>query len=92
MAIKSVVCCCGMGLGTSLLAKMNVEKTLKQLGVSGVSVEHSSISDALVNKFDLYVVSKDLAKEVASLSNVIILENIMNGKELETKLRQVFNV
>jgi PTS system ascorbate-specific IIB component len=91
MAIKSVVCCCGMGLGTSLLAKMNVEKALKQLGVSGVSVEHSSISDALVNKFDLYVVSKDLAKEVASLANVVILENIMDGKELEAKLRQTFN-
>jgi PTS system ascorbate-specific IIB component len=81
-----------MGLGTSLLAKMNVEKALKQLGVSGVSVEHSSISDALVNKFDLYVVSKDLAKEVASLPNVVVLENLMDGKELETKLRQVFNV
>jgi PTS system ascorbate-specific IIB component len=81
-----------MGLGTSLLAKMNVEKTLKQLGISGVSVEHSSISDALVSKFDLYVVSKDLAKETASLSNVVILENIMDGKELETKLRGAFGV
>jgi PTS system ascorbate-specific IIB component len=81
-----------MGLGTSLLAKMNVEKVLKQLGVSGVSVEHSSISDALVSKFDLYVVSKDLAKEVASLSNVVILENIMNAAELETKLRGAFNI
>jgi PTS system ascorbate-specific IIB component len=92
MAIRSVVCCCGMGLGTSLLAKMNVEKALKTIGVSGVSVEHSSISDAVVSKFDLYVVSKDLAKEVASLSNVVILENIMDGKELEGKLRKVFNL
>jgi PTS system ascorbate-specific IIB component len=81
-----------MGLGTSLLAKMNVEKALKGIGVSGVSVEHSSISDALVSKFDLYVVSKDLSKEVSSLSNVVILDNIMDGKELETKLRGAFGL
>jgi PTS system ascorbate-specific IIB component len=81
-----------MGVGTSLLAKMNVEKALGQLGVSGVSVEHTSISDALVGKFDLYVVSKDLAREVASLSNAVVLENIMDIKELESKLRGAFGI
>lgn len=90
MAIKSVVCCCGMGLGTSLLAKMNVEEALKKIGVSGVSVEHSSISDAIVNKYDLYVVSKDLSREVADISSKIILESIVDKKEVETKLRAVF--
>jgi hypothetical protein len=33
------------------------------------------------------VVSKDLAKETVSLSNVV-----MDGKELETKLRRVFGL
>ena len=44
--IKSIMCCCGSGLGSSMLVRMNVEKTLQKIGVSGVSVTHSSLSDA----------------------------------------------
>jgi|GEM_PF-3916903 len=36
--IKSIMCCCGSGLGSSMLVRMNVEKTLQKIGVSGVSV------------------------------------------------------
>jgi galactitol-specific phosphotransferase system IIB component len=46
MAIKTIACCCGMGMGTSLLAKMNVEKALGNLGIRGVSVEHCTLSEA----------------------------------------------
>lgn len=41
--IKSIMCCCGSGLGSSMLVRMNVEKTLQKIGVSGVSVTHSFI-------------------------------------------------
>jgi PTS system ascorbate-specific IIB component len=91
VAIRNVACCCGGGMGTSLMIKINVEKALKKIGVSGVSVEFASISDAAVTKSDLYVVSKELATEVTSLSNVILLENIMDEKELEEKLRKAFS-
>jgi len=92
MAIKSIVCCCGMGMGTSLLAKMNIEKALANIGVRGVSVEHCTLSEAKGSKYDLYVVSKDLEEQVKSLSKVVILDNLMNIKEAETKLKEAFEL
>ena len=73
--IKSIMCCCGSGLGSSMLVRMNVEKTLQKIGVSGVSVTHSSLSDAAEGAADLFVV---------------ILDNIMDKAELENKLRAEF--
>ena len=59
--VHSIMCCCGSGLGSSMLVRMNVEKALKKLGASGISVSHSSLSDAAEGAADLFVVGKDLA-------------------------------
>lgn len=85
--VNSIMCCCGSGLGSSMLVRMNVEKALKNLGVSGISVSHSSLSDATEGAADLFVVGKDLANFVKELPRVIILDNIMDKTELETKLK-----
>lgn len=90
MEIRKIMCCCGSGLGSSMLVRMNVEKTLKQLGVSGVDVTHSSVSDATDTAADLFVVGKDLEEFVNGLSRVIILDNIMDMNELTTKLNEYF--
>ncbi|MCL2180771.1 MAG: PTS sugar transporter subunit IIB [Treponema sp.] len=87
MAIKSIVCCCGMGMGTSLLAKMNIEKALGNIGAKGIEVEHSTLTEAKGSHFDLFIVSKDLADAAKTLPNVLILNNIMDIKEAETKLK-----
>lgn len=88
--IKSIMCCCGSGLGSSMLVRMNVEKELQKLGITGVSVSHSSLSDANEGAADLFVVGKDLANFVKNLPRVIVLENIMDKTELETKLTAEF--
>lgn len=85
--IKSIMCCCGSGLGSSMLVRMNVEKVLKELGVSGISVSHSSLSDATEGAADLFVVGGDLATFVKNLPRVIVLDNIMNKAELQEKLK-----
>jgi PTS system ascorbate-specific IIB component len=79
-----------MGLGTSLIAKMNVDRALSKLGIKGISVEHSSVSEAVSCKYDLYVVSRDLEAQVKSKPNVVVLDNIVNAAELETKLKAAF--
>lgn len=71
---------------------MNIEKALKNIGVKGVDVEHSTLSEAKGSRFDLYVVSKDLADAVKTLSNVMIVDNLMDTKELETKLKKAFEL
>lgn len=90
MEIKSIMCCCGSGLGSSMLVRMNVEKILKKLGVDGINVSHSSVSDAVENAADLFVVGGDLASFVAHLPRVVIIERIMDMDELETKLAPYF--
>jgi PTS system ascorbate-specific IIB component len=73
-----------------MLVRMNVEKTLQKIGVSGVSVTHSSLSDAAEGAADLFVVGKDLENFVKELPRVVILDNIMDKAELENKLRAEF--
>ena len=60
MNIPKIQTVCGFGCGSSLMLRMNVEKTLQKIGISGVSVTHSSLSDAAEGAADLFVVGKDL--------------------------------
>jgi len=69
---------------------MNVEKVLKKIGVTGVDVIHSSVSDATDSAADLFIVGGDLATFVKNLPRVIILDNIMDMEELETKIKEFF--
>ena len=88
MGIKKIMCCCGSGLGSSLMIRLNVEKALKKLGISGVEVMHSSLSDASANAADLFVVGGDLENFTPK---VVLLENIMSMPELEEKLKKAFD-
>lgn len=88
MEIKRIMCCCGSGLGSSMLVHMNVEKALKNMGKSGVQVSHSSVSDASETAADLFVVGKDLEAFVGHLPRKIVLDNIMDINELEAKLKE----
>jgi len=73
-----------------MLVRMNVEKVLKKIGVTGVDVIHSSVSDATDSAADLFIVGGDLATFVKNLPRVIILDNIMDMEELETKIKEFF--
>ncbi|MEF9968451.1 MAG: PTS sugar transporter subunit IIB [Longicatena sp.] len=88
--INSILCCCGSGLGSSMLVRMNVDKVIKKLGIEDVSVSHSSLSDATEGAADLFIVGKDLEEFVSNLKNKIVLNNIMDMKELEEKLDAKF--
>lgn len=87
MSAKSIICCCGSGLGSSLLVRMNVEKAIKELGYSGIEVQHSSLSTAANGVADLFVIGKDLEASASELENKIILENILDMAELKEKLQ-----
>ena len=95
MTVKSIMCCCGSGLGSSLLVRMNVEKIMKELGYSGIEVLHSSLSTAANGVADLSVIGKDLEASASELENKIVLDNILDMTELkeklETKLKQSCN-
>lgn len=72
MEIRSIMCCCGQGLGSSMIVSMNVEKALKKLGVTGIRVEHTALGEITENSADLFVVGADLAPQMTNYKNKII--------------------
>ncbi len=90
MEIRKIMCCCGQGLGSSLIIRMNVEKTLKKLGKTGIEVLHASLSDASPTSADLFVVGGDLEAFTDSFPRIVLLDNIVSLPELEEKLKKVF--
>lgn len=90
MKIKKIMCCCGQGLGSSLIIRMNVEKTLKKMGKTGIEVLHASLSDAGPSSADLFVVGGDLEEFTHSFPHIILLSNIVSLPELEEKMKKVF--
>ena len=84
-----LVCICGSGLGSSFLLEMNVKDTLKALGVEGVEVEHSDLDSCTSDMADVFVVAVDIADEVHRLGEVVIINNIIDKKELHEKLKEL---
>lgn len=78
MSIKKIMCCCGNGLGSSLLARINVQATVSELGHPEIEVVNSAISDASNDSADLFFVAKDLEASAARLENCVVLDNVMD--------------
>ena len=90
MRIRSIMCCCGGGVGSSFIVQMNVESVLRKHGIEGVSVDHVSVSEISMHKVDLFVVGSDLTAFLADKPRVVTLDNIMSVPELEEKLLAAF--
>ncbi|MDB4896352.1 MAG: putative system, component, partial [Firmicutes bacterium] len=56
-----ILCVCGMGLGSSLLLKMQVESVLKELNTRADSIEIADIGSARAMAADLVVTSPQFA-------------------------------
>ena len=81
----------GSGLGSSFMVEMNIKKVLKKMGVEA-DVEHSDLSSAIPSEADLFVMAKDIAASASIPDNqLIVITNIIDINELETKLRAYFN-
>jgi PTS system ascorbate-specific IIB component len=83
-----IMAVCGMGLGSGLMVRMQIEKVLKEAKIEA-SVEVSDISSArgFGQKIDIVVTSEDLAPQMGAIKAVIIpLRNLIDLNELRTKL------
>jgi len=88
--IRKVMCCCGQGLGSSMMVEMNIQKALKKIGKGDVKVSHTSLSEANPDAADLFVVGRDLAPQLRSYPRVVVLKKIMSLAELTEKLEKAF--
>jgi PTS system ascorbate-specific IIB component len=83
-----IVAVCGMGIGTSVILKMNTEKALGRLGWDG-DVEIADIGTArgAAAGADVVVTSQELADELGGLRcPVVVIQNFMNVDEIADKL------
>lgn len=90
MMIKKIMCFCGSGLGTSFVMEMNAKKALKNLGIEGVTVDHSTIDDVVPGAADLFICSADLLPNAEKAGKAIGLNNMVAVKEIQEKLKEAF--
>ena len=86
-----IVAVCGMGIGTSVLLKMNAEKVLMQMGVDA-DVEAADIGTAAgaARMADIVLTSSELADEIGPVkAKIVVINNFINLAEIKEKLSEV---
>ncbi|HET8778965.1 MAG TPA: PTS sugar transporter subunit IIB [Agromyces sp.] len=84
-----IVAVCGMGIGTSILLKMNAEKALRALEVDGdVEVADIGTARGAARGADIVLTSDDLASEIGDVpAAVIVINNFTDVQEITDKLK-----
>lgn len=82
-----IIAVCGMGIGTSVLLKMNAEKVLAQLGIEA-TVQAADMKTARgSNDAQIILTTPDLAQLLTGLpAEVITIEHFFDLEELAKKL------
>lgn len=79
---------CGLGQGSSLILRMNVESVLKEMGVNA-DVDNSDVSTALFTKPDVIITNKELAENLKdSTIPVVIVKNYFDKGEIKEALQE----
>lgn len=85
-----IMAVCGAGLGSSFMMEMNIKKVLKSLNITA-DVEHSDLGSVTPDSSDVFVMGRDIAYSANLPENkLIILNSIIDIKELEVKLNDYF--
>lgn len=78
---------CSTGLGSSFMVHMNIDKVLKDLGISGIEVDHADLGSVSNSSADTIFVGHDLADATTHLDDVVVLTNIIDLNELREKVQ-----
>jgi ascorbate PTS system EIIB component len=81
-----ILAVCGMGMGSSMMLKINLMAALKELGVTDTVVEHCDLNSLKGAKPNLIVAARDLAPACQGHGPVISLSSVMNKAEIKEKL------
>jgi PTS system ascorbate-specific IIB component len=83
-----IVAVCGMGIGTSVLLKMNAEKVLAKLGIDAdVEAADMGVARGAAQTAEIVLTSEELAEELGDVpAEVIIIQNFFDLDEITEKL------
>lgn len=83
-----IVAVCGMGIGTSVLLKMNAEKVLQDLGVDAdIEAADIGVARGAAQTAEIVLTSQELAPEIGDVpAEVIVIENFFDLDEIHKKL------
>lgn len=84
-----ILCVCGLGQGTSLLLRMNVEEVLKEMGIKA-DVDNTDLSSVSSMRADYIVTNKIFAEEIQNKVPKIIVENYFDKEEIKNALLKQF--
>jgi len=80
-----VLAVCGMGLGSSLILKMNIEKVMEEEGIKG-SVEVKDLSSIQGERADFIFASEEIASKIDHMAEVISVKNMTDKNEIKEKV------
>ncbi|HWR29561.1 MAG: maltose transporter subunit [Firmicutes bacterium] len=85
-----ILCLCGMGLGSSLIAKMNIDEILKEMNLRA-TVETCDVGSIRSEKADLYVTTRELAANIPAenAAKTVILTNFVKKDEIRKAMEPV---
>ncbi|ALE93864.1 PTS ascorbate transporter subunit IIB [Arthrobacter alpinus] len=85
-----IVAVCGMGIGTSVLLKMNAEKVLEKLGIDAdVEAADMGVAKGAAQTAEIVLTSDELAGELGDVpAKVIIIDNFFDLEEITTKITE----
>jgi PTS system ascorbate-specific IIB component len=83
-----ILCVCGLGQGTSLILRMNVESVLNEMGVRA-DVEHTDVSAASGMAADYIITSNELAQSLQGhAAKIVIVNNYFDLEEIGQNLKE----
>jgi len=83
-----IVAVCGMGIGTSVLLKMNAEKVLQDLGIDAdIEAADIGVARGAAQTAEIVLTSEELAPEIGDVpARVIVIDNFFDLDEIHKKL------
>ena len=86
-----ILCVCGLGQGTSLILRMNVETVLSELGIEA-DVDNTDVSSATSERADFIITSNELAQSLEDhVGRILIVNNYFDLNEIKQVLSACIN-
>ncbi|MEM2526034.1 MAG: PTS sugar transporter subunit IIB [Candidatus Methanomethylicaceae archaeon] len=88
-----ILAVCGMGLGSSLVLKLSIEKALKELNLEGeVTTADIVTAKGAGLDADVIITSNELAQQLGEINiPIVTVKNYVNISEFIEGLRKVLN-